>query len=101
LVMDAVAIVVLLSPIMLTVLRQLQIDPVFFGILLVINVCIGALTPPVGNCVFVASRIGGVSLVKSFSAVWPMVGIAVLLLTLCIVFPDIILFLPNMLSPVR
>jgi len=99
--MDAVAVVVLLSPIMLTVLRELQIDPVFFGILLVINVCIGALTPPVGTCIFVASRVGGVSIVKAFKAVPPMVLMAIVLLALCIIFPDIIMFLPNLLAPVQ
>jgi C4-dicarboxylate transporter DctM subunit len=99
--MDAVALVVLLSPIMLTVLQQLNIDPVFFGVLLVVNVCIGALTPPVGTCLFVASKIGGVSLAKTAKAVYPMVGIAVIVLTVCIVFPDVVMFLPNLLSPAR
>jgi C4-dicarboxylate transporter DctM subunit len=99
--MDAVAIVVLLSPIMLTVLHQLKIDPVFFGVLLVINVCIGALTPPVGTCLFVASKIGGVKLSKTVKAIWPMVGIAVLVLAVCIIFPNLVLLLPNWLAPVR
>ena len=98
--MDAVAIVVLLSPIMLTVLQQLSIDPVFFGVLLVVNVCIGALTPPVGTCLFVASKIGGVSLAKTAKAVIPMVLIAVVVLSLCILFPNVVMFLPNALSPI-
>ena len=97
--MDAIALLVLLSPIMLSVLRELQIDPVFFGIVFVINICIGALTPPIGNCVFVASKIGGVNLVKSYKAVMPMVGLAVILLTICIIFPDIVMVLPNLLAP--
>lgn len=96
--MDAVAIVVLLSPIMLTVLHQLNIDPVFFGVLLVVNVCIGALTPPVGTCLFVASKIGKVSLAKTAKAVLPMVGIAVVLLALCIIFPNLVMGLPNLLA---
>lgn len=98
--MDAVAIIVLLAPIMMPVLHQLGIDPVFFGVLLVVNVCIGALTPPVGTCLFVASRVGGVSLAKTVKAVIPMVGIAVALLLLCTIIPDIVMFLPNWLAPV-
>lgn len=97
--MDAVAIVVLLSPIMLTVLQQLSIDPVFFGVLLVVNVCIGALTPPVGTCLFVASKIGGVDLAKTAKAALPMVLIAVVLLAACILFPQLVMFLPNWLAP--
>ena len=98
--MDAVAIIVLLSPIMLSVLQQLSIDPVFFGVLLVVNVCIGALTPPVGTCLFVSSKIGKVSLAKTSKAVLPMVAIAVGVLFLCIIFPQVIMFLPDTLAPV-
>ncbi len=98
--MDAVAIIVLLALIMMPVLHQLGIDPVFFGVMLVVNVCIGALTPPVGTCLFVAARVGGVSLAKTVKAVIPMVGIAVALLLLCTIIPDIVMFLPNWLAPV-
>lgn len=93
--MDAVAIILLISPVALMVLRQLNIDPVYFGVMLTVNVCIGALTPPVGNCLFVASKIGKVSLVETCKAVVPMVLLAVLLLFACIIFPDIVMFLPN------
>lgn len=99
--MDAVAIVVLISPIMLPILYQLGIDTVFFGVLLIINVCIGALTPPVGTCLFVASKIGNVSLSKTVKAVVPMVAIAIALLTVSIIWPDLILVLPNWLAPAK
>jgi C4-dicarboxylate transporter DctM subunit len=93
--LDALAILMLLSPIVLTVTNRLGIDPVFFGVLMVINICIGALTPPVGTCLFVASKIGNVSLVKTCKDIIPMVLVVTVLLLLCVLFPNIVVGLPN------
>jgi tripartite ATP-independent transporter DctM subunit len=94
--LDALAIILLLSPIVLVVTNQLGIDPVYFGVLLVINVCIGALTPPVGTCLFVAAKIGNVSLVETSKQILPMVAAVVFLLFLCVLFPNIVVALPNL-----
>lgn len=93
---DAVSIIMLLSPIVLVVIGQLGIDPVLFGVLLVVNVCIGALTPPVGTCLFVASKIGNTRLSDTCKAVVPMIGLVVVVLAACIIFPDLVLRLPNL-----
>ncbi len=94
--MDAVAIILLLSPLCLVVMKSVGIDPVFFGVLLVVNVCVGALTPPVGTCLFVASKVGNVSLVETSKAAIPMVLLAAALMVSCVLFPEIIMFLPTM-----
>ncbi|MDR0562766.1 MAG: TRAP transporter large permease [Spirochaetaceae bacterium] len=94
--MDALAIIMLLSPIVLVVTNQLGIDPVFFGVLLTINVCIGALTPPVGTCLFVAAKIGNVSLTETSKQIIPIVLVVLFLLFLCILFPNIVVGLPNL-----
>jgi len=94
--MDALAIILLLSPMCLMVMKNLGYDPVFFGVVLVVNVCIGALTPPVGANLFVASKVGNVSLVETSKAVIPMVCLAVGVLVLCVLFPDIVMFLPRL-----
>ena len=93
--MDALAIILLLSPMCLVVINGMGIDPVFFGVILVINVCIGALTPPVGACLFVASKIGKVSLAETSREIVPMVLLAVGLLCACVFFPELVLFLPR------
>lgn len=93
--MDALAIILLLSPMCLVVMKNIGIDPVFFGVLLVVNVCVGALTPPVGTCLFVASKVGEVSLVRTSKAVLPMVLLAVIVMALCVFFPDLVMFLPS------
>ena len=94
--MDALAILMLLSPIVLVVTNRLGIDPVFFGVLMVVNICIGALTPPVGTCLFVAAKIGNVSLAKTCREILPMVFVVTLLLFLCVLFPNIVVGLPNL-----
>ena len=93
---DAVSIIMLLSPIVLTVITRMGVDPVFFGVLLTVNVCIGALTPPVGTCLFVASKAGNTRLADTCRAVIPMVGLVVMVLLLCILFPGLVLGLPNL-----
>lgn len=94
---DAVSILVLISPVALPIIRSLGIDPVYFGVLLVLNICLGALTPPVGTCLFVASSVGGVNLTKTSRAILPIVLLAVFCLALAIFFPAVILFLPSLL----
>ncbi len=94
--MDATAIILLITPIAIVVLNQYNIDLAYFGVMIVINVCIGALTPPVGANLFVASRISNTSLVDISKSVIPLVLSAVVLLIACVLFPNIIMFLPNL-----
>lgn len=93
---DAVSILVLISPVALPLIKIAGIDPIYFGVLLVLNICIGALTPPVGTCLFVASGVGNVDLAKSSRAVLPIVLIAVISLFMAIIFPSVIMYLPEM-----
>ncbi len=94
---DAVSILVLISPVALPIIRSLGIDPVYFGVLLVLNICLGALTPPVGTCLFVASSVGGVSLTKTSRAILPIVVLAIASLLVAIFFPAVIMYLPSLL----
>ncbi|MFW5499641.1 MULTISPECIES: TRAP transporter large permease [unclassified Maridesulfovibrio] len=94
---NASAAVVILTPIFLPVAVKLGIDPLFFGVLMVINLAIGCITPPVGLDLFVASAITKVPLEKVMKASTPyliaLLG-SLLVMTFC---PPIITFLPNLL----
>jgi tripartite ATP-independent transporter DctM subunit len=92
---DGLALILMLAPMCLIVTNSLGIDPVYFGVLMVINVAIGATTPPVGACLFVASKIGNADIAKTSIAIIPMCALAVFMLFLCVIFPDIILWLPS------
>lgn len=94
---NASAAVIILTPIFLPVAIQLGIDPLFFGVLMVVNLAIGCITPPVGLDLFVASAITDIPVERVMKAVFPylmVLLIDLLILTLC---PDIITFLPELL----
>ncbi len=93
---NASAAVVILTPILLPVAAGLGIDPLFFGVLMVVNLAIGCITPPVGLDLFIVSSITGVSIDKVTQKVLPYLGILLLDLIILTYFPSIITFLPEL-----
>ncbi|MDR0827059.1 MAG: TRAP transporter large permease [Desulfovibrio sp.] len=93
---NASAAVVIITPILLPVVLQLGIDPLFFGVLMVVNLAIGCITPPVGLDLFVVSSITGVSIDKVTHRVLPYLGVLLIDLLILTYFPGIITFLPNL-----
>jgi len=81
-VMDEIAIMVVLGPLLMAIANAYQIDPIHFGTIIVTNVALGMATPPVGYCLFVGMAISGMSLGAVTRAVWPflLAMLAVLLL---------------------
>ena len=68
----------------------------YFGILLVVNLCVGFLTPPLGVNLFVAKNISGAPVGGLVKELMPYIGILVLALVLIVFFPQIVMFLPNL-----
>jgi tripartite ATP-independent transporter DctM subunit len=94
-ILDAMAMIILLVPIVYPVILHLGFDPIWFGVIIVMTVELGLITPPVGMNVFVINTIAReVSLVTIFRGVFPFVMTDILRLILLIVFPAIVLFLP-------
>ena len=93
---NASAAVIILTPIFLPVAMQLGIDPLFFGVLMVVNLGIGCITPPVGLDLFVASAIAEVPLEKVMKAVLPYLFVLLLDLLIFTFIPVIITFLPEL-----
>ncbi len=94
---NASAAVVILTPILLPVAVGLGIDPMFFGVLMVVNLAIGCITPPVGLDLFVVSSITGISIDQVTAKVMPYLLMLLADLLLLTYFPAIITFLPNLL----
>ncbi|MFN4101284.1 MAG: TRAP transporter large permease [Pararhodobacter sp.] len=93
--LDAMAMIILMVPIVFPVILALGFDPIWFGIIVVLTVELGLITPPVGMNVFVISSIANkVKLTTIFKGVMPFVVVDVLRLALLIAFPAIVLFLP-------
>jgi C4-dicarboxylate transporter DctM subunit len=94
-VMDSIAIIFLTLPIFFPIIQHLGYDPVWFGILVVIVIEIGLITPPVGMNVFViATMAPEIPLNTIFRGIWPFVVAQVVTLALVIAFPTIALWLP-------
>ncbi|PID56040.1 C4-dicarboxylate ABC transporter permease [candidate division KSB3 bacterium] len=94
---NASAAVVILTPIFLPVAKTLGIDPLFFGVLMVVNLAIGCITPPVGLDLFVASAISKVSIERVMKATLPYLYALLVVLMLLTLFPSFITVLPNVL----
>jgi tripartite ATP-independent transporter DctM subunit len=95
---DPVSILILISPIALPIIRKIGMDPVHFGVILTVNICIGSLTPPVGTLLFVCSRIGKVSFYEISKAILPMCFVVICVLFLISLVPDTAMYLPRVLS---
>lgn len=94
---NASAAVVIITPILLPVALQMGIDPLFFGVLMVVNLAIGCITPPVGLDLFVVSSITGISIDAVTKKVLPYLGILLVDLVILTYCPKIITFLPELL----
>ena len=94
--LDAMAMIILMVPIVFPVITQLGFDPVWFGIIIVMTVELGLITPPVGMNVYVINSIASrVSLTTIFKGVMPFVAIDIVRLILMVLFPALVLFLPG------
>ena len=95
--LDAVAVMLIVTPIVLPVLGTLGIDPVHFGIVLIVNMEIAFLTPPIGLNLFVLSSIAKAPMSEAVRGMIPFVAIMAVFLILITYIPEISLWLPNLL----
>jgi len=94
-VLDAVAVLLIVTPIVLPSLRALGIDPVHFGVVLVVNMEIAFLTPPIGLNLFVLSNIAKAPLMEAIRGVAPFIVLMFALLLVIMFVPQLSLWLPN------
>jgi len=94
--MDMTPAVLIFTPIFLPVVTTLGIDPIQFGIIMVLNLCIGLCTPPVGSVLFVGIGIAKTSIEKVIRPLLPMFFVMILALILITFIPQLTLWLPQM-----
>jgi C4-dicarboxylate transporter DctM subunit len=95
--MEPSSIVLILAPLFLPIAKTLGIDPIHLGIIMVVNMEIGMIHPPVGLNLFVASHLAKMGLTEVSIAALPWVGVMLLYLGLITFVPEISLWLPNLL----
>lgn len=96
--METIAALVILFPVLLPVATQIGMDPIQFGVLMVLGMVIGLCTPPVGVCLFVASQIGRVSVGQATRELIPFLAVMVGILMLVAFVPQVTLFLPSLMD---
>ena len=97
--MDAIPAMTLFVPVLLPVALSLGITPIHFGLVVVITLAVGLITPPYGICLLIAGSIAKMPVEKSFAAVMPYLTVILIVLLIVAFFPDVILFLPKLIRP--
>jgi C4-dicarboxylate transporter DctM subunit len=98
---DATTMLLVLVPVLLPSVAALGIDPVYFGVVIVINITIGLVTPPYGLLLFVLAALTRIPLREIVRECWGLVGSLVASLALMVLFPSLVLWLPRVLGYVR
>jgi TRAP-type transport system large permease protein len=96
--LEGIAAMLVLVPILHPIAVSLGVDPVHFGIIVIFNLMIGLITPPVGLCLFVAEGIAGVGMARLSRAILPLFLVEVLVLVILTFVPAIVTFLPRALG---
>jgi tripartite ATP-independent transporter DctM subunit len=93
--MDMAPLILICTPILLPVVMKLGVDPVHFGMIMLLNLGVGLLTPPVGAVLFVGCAIGKVKLEEVMKGIWPFYGVLLAVLMLVTFVPALSLWLPS------
>jgi C4-dicarboxylate transporter DctM subunit len=92
------AAIIILAPTLLGVTSALGIDPLHFGLIMVLNIAVGLLTPPLGVCLFVVCGVTGISLNQIIRSVMPFLALELVVLLLVTYVPAVILWIPGLLG---
>ncbi len=94
--MDMSPLIVITTPIFLPVAKAFGVDPVHFGIILILNLGIGLCTPPVGAVLFVGCAVGKIPIWQAMRTIWPFYAAAVVTLLVVTYIPAVSLWLPSL-----
>ena len=95
--MDPTASILIVTPILMPIVNAVGIDPIHFGIVMILNLMIGMLTPPVGMCLYTVASIGNVTVERLIKEMLPFYVLLIVVLMIVTFFPQVTLFLPNLL----
>jgi tripartite ATP-independent transporter DctM subunit len=96
-ILDAVPVMLIFFPVLLPISIQLGIDPIHFGVVVVLNLMIGLLTPPIGGILFIQTKIANLDFDRMVRCIWPYTLTLIAVLLLITYVPILVTFLPNLL----
>jgi TRAP-type C4-dicarboxylate transport system permease large subunit len=97
--MDAVPAMILFVPIILPTATSLGISPVILGLIIIVTLALGLVTPPYGLCLLLAADISGITIEESFKGALPYFLSSLVILLLLVLFPDVWLAIPKAIFP--
>jgi len=97
-VMDLTPALLILGPMLLPIAVSFGLDPVYFGVVMVVNLCIGLITPPVGTVLYVGCGLSKCSMGDLIKPILPFIAVMVCVLFLITYIPGLITFIPNMVN---
>lgn len=92
------AALIIMVPIFLPVAEQIGLDPVHFGVVFVVALATGMLTPPLGICLFIACNIAKIQMSEIIKSIFPFVMAMILIILLLVYVPELVTFIPNLFS---
>jgi tripartite ATP-independent transporter DctM subunit len=92
---EGIAILIIAFPVLLPIIMKIGVDPVHFGVIIVLNLMVGLVTPPVGLCLYVVSSISNVSLAEISAELWPYLLALIAVLGIITFVPELSLWLPH------
>ena len=93
--METIAAITILVPVLLPIAQKVGIDPVHLGIIVILNLMLGLLTPPVGMVLYVLSKVSGVKFEDCVVATAPFIVPLLIVLAIIVFFPEVAMWLPN------
>ncbi|KMM37679.1 C4-dicarboxylate ABC transporter permease [Alkalihalobacillus macyae] len=97
--MDAIPAMILFIPVILPVAIGFEIDPILLGIVTIMTLAVGLVTPPYGLCLLLAAKIGKLPVERSLGAVMPYIAIVLVVLLVVAFIPDVAFYLPKVINP--
>jgi tripartite ATP-independent transporter DctM subunit len=95
-ILDAVPVMLIFFPVLLPAATNLGVDPTHFGVIVVINLMIGLLTPPIGALLFLEAKIADLEFDVLIRHIWPYTLALIIVLLLCTYIPQLVLYIPNL-----
>ena len=97
--MDMASLILILTPILVPIAVKIGVDPVHFGVIMILNLGVGLITPPVGSTLFIGSAIAGIRMEELTKAMVPFYIVMVITLLIITYVPGLVMFLPNLIMP--
>jgi TRAP-type C4-dicarboxylate transport system permease large subunit len=97
--LDGVPAIAIFMPIIVALTQLAHINPVHMGVLIIVSLAFGLITPPYGLILLLAATLAGVPFTRALRQSVPLYGIFFLVITLIILFPDVVLWLPRLVIP--